>query len=40
MLSWAEVAVAGHFLLLGAMWLTRDPRFVKGWASFYGSKEK
>ncbi|KAI0211250.1 Solute carrier family 13 member 5, partial [Lamellibrachia satsuma] len=39
-ITWAEVAVAGHFLLLGALWLSRDPRFVKGWSSLYGEKSK
>ncbi|KAI0239542.1 Solute carrier family 13 member 5 [Lamellibrachia satsuma] len=39
-ISFAEVMVSIHFILLGILWLTRDPRFVPGWASLYGEEKK
>ncbi|KAK2193452.1 hypothetical protein NP493_12g00003 [Ridgeia piscesae] len=39
-ISWAEIMVSIHFIALGILWLTRDPRFVPGWASLYGPEKK
>ena len=36
----AEVLVSIHFVFLGVLWLSRDPRFIPGWASFYGAKSR
>lgn len=34
-MSFAEKAVLGHFILLGLLWLFRDPKFMKGWAIIF-----
>ncbi|XP_077991574.1 Na(+)/citrate cotransporter-like [Glandiceps talaboti] len=33
--SWAEIAVLCHFGFLALLWLTRDPGFMPGWATFF-----
>lgn len=40
-MSFGEISVLGLFILLVVMWFTRDPGFVKGWASdIFNSKEE
>lgn len=36
-MSFAEKAVLVHFVILIALWLTRDPKFVDGWAVIFKS---
>jgi len=35
---WPEGWVLGLFLLLAAMWVTKNPQFVPGWGDFMGNK--
>lgn len=37
-MSFAEMAVLCHFIVLALMWLTREPEFVAGWASLLPNK--
>ncbi|KAK2193458.1 hypothetical protein NP493_12g01001 [Ridgeia piscesae] len=39
-LSFAEKAVAGHFIILALLWLTRDPQVIPGWSDFLGEETK
>jgi len=35
---WPEAWVLGLFFLLAAMWVTKNPQFVRGWADLMGHK--
>ena len=38
MLSWEQISVAGFFVLLITLWLTRDLYYVKGWGALFDSE--
>uniref|UniRef100_A0A914WFF9 Solute carrier family 13 member 5 n=1 Tax=Plectus sambesii TaxID=2011161 RepID=A0A914WFF9_9BILA len=37
-MSFAEWSTLGWFIVLVVLWIMRDPRFIPGWASWFGSK--
>ena len=38
--SFAEKAVAGHFIILAMLWLGRDPQVFPGWSDLLGAETK